>query len=201
MSRKPPPAKRPTYDDAQRARALELYGAEGLAAAHRELGIPKPTIVRWARTAGVTSAEQAAADRARTEAATRAAQLELARRVAEGRAALVPKLVAVANAALDSTVAILEAQRAVEKDAAANEGGLVKSALTSRRAVINDGPPLRAIVGAGTRAIHDLQLLTGEETERGPSGQVTVVFATPPPGDEPAPRIIDLEPDVRAVTG
>lgn len=196
MSKRPAKGKPAPYDAAARSRALELYGSQGLAAAHRELGIPKPTIVRWARAAGISSAEQAAADKARTDAATRAAQAELARRIAEGRAALVPKLVNVANMALDSTAAILEAQRAVERATAENEHGLVSSGLASRRDMVNAGPPLRAIVGAATRAIHDLQLLTGEDTERGaPTGQVTVVFATPPAvGSAPAPRVIDLAP-------
>lgn len=192
-----PPKKRTTapYDDAEKARALELYATVGLGDAHHETGIPKPTISRWARAAGVDSAEAAAAARAQTEAATRAAQAELARRVAEGRAQLVPKLVATANLALDSTLAILEAQRAVEKAAAENQNGLVGSDIMSRRSLVNDGPPLRAIVGAATRAIHDLQLLTGEETERGAAGNVTVVFAAPPPStSKTPPTIVDLEP-------
>lgn len=196
-ARKKPPAKKApaAYDAAARSRALELYGSEGLAAAHRELGIPKPTIVRWARAAGISSAEQAAADRARTEAATRAAQQELAVQIAKGRAALVPKLVHVANAALDSVGARLEAQRAVEKATLDNEYGLVSGGLMAKRDAMEAGAPLRAVIGAATRAIHDLQLLTGEETERGTTGQVTVVFAAAPSeAGRPAPKVIDLAP-------
>lgn len=204
MANRPRPPKQTSpkpYDADVRAQALELYSTRGLADAHHELGIPKPTILRWARAAGVDSAEIAAAAQARTEAATKAARLELDRRVAEGRAALVPKLVAVANAALDSSSQILAAQRAVEEAAARSADGIVSGVLISRRAVVNDGPPLRAIIGAATRAIHDLQLLTGEETERSATGQVTVVFATPPaPSSTPTPRVIDLPPALKAVT-
>ena len=41
------------YTDAQRAEALTLYEAEGPTAAGKKLGIPKETIMSWAKRAGV----------------------------------------------------------------------------------------------------------------------------------------------------
>lgn len=43
------------YDQQTQAKALALYRSEGLAAAHRETGIPKSTIRGWAKRDGVKS--------------------------------------------------------------------------------------------------------------------------------------------------
>lgn len=40
------------YTDEQRTQALELYKTEGPTAAGKKLGIPKETIMRWAKTTG-----------------------------------------------------------------------------------------------------------------------------------------------------
>lgn len=40
------------YSDAQRAEALALYESEGPTAAGKKLGIPKETIMRWAKATG-----------------------------------------------------------------------------------------------------------------------------------------------------
>ena len=53
----------PTYSDHQKSEAIRLYGSDGPTAASRELGIPKTTIIRWAKSAGVeapTAAQTAA---------------------------------------------------------------------------------------------------------------------------------------------
>lgn len=52
------------YSEQQRSEAIQLYSADGPSAASRELGIPKTTIIRWAKDAGVqppTAAQTAAA--------------------------------------------------------------------------------------------------------------------------------------------
>ena len=52
------------YSEHQRTEAIRLYSADGPSAASRELGIPKTTIIRWAKDAGVeapTAAQTAAA--------------------------------------------------------------------------------------------------------------------------------------------
>lgn len=52
------------YTEQQKAEAVRMYGTDGPTAASRELGIPKTTIIRWARAAGAeapTAAKTAAA--------------------------------------------------------------------------------------------------------------------------------------------
>ncbi|MEK6272447.1 MAG: transposase [Actinomycetota bacterium] len=63
-------AKNRTYTDEQRAKALRLYTKVGPAEASRQLGIPSPTIRKWAQLAGASSAR---ADR--VAAAVEAAKL------------------------------------------------------------------------------------------------------------------------------
>lgn len=48
------------------------------------------------------------------------------------------------------------------------------------------------MIGAGTRAAHDLQLLTGGATEQ--AGPLTVTFCVPPPDPSHRPHVIDLPP-------
>lgn len=55
------------YDADTRARALEVYAAEGSAAAEAETGVPANTVRSWARRAGVASSSDSR--RARVEAA------------------------------------------------------------------------------------------------------------------------------------
>lgn len=63
----------PTYTDDQRAEALEAYEREGPSAAARELGIPKTTIHRWAKRAGLDAppVERTAAATAHASATAR----------------------------------------------------------------------------------------------------------------------------------
>lgn len=66
-----------TYTDEQRAEAVAVYAAEGMAAAHAATGVPKGTIKDWANKADVSAPEHAdgktaAAIKARTEQMERA---------------------------------------------------------------------------------------------------------------------------------
>lgn len=62
-----------TYTDELKAEALELYQQDGPSAAARELGIPKTTIHRWAKRAGITAptAERTAAATAKAQQTSR----------------------------------------------------------------------------------------------------------------------------------
>jgi len=61
----------------QRAQALDVYREKGLAAAHHETGIPKPTITDWAVSVGIRSYGNE-----RTAAATEAIRLTREERAA-----------------------------------------------------------------------------------------------------------------------
>ena len=56
------------YTDEQKAEAVEVYRTEGMAAAHKASGVPKPSIKRWADERGVTAPERSEQTRAATEA-------------------------------------------------------------------------------------------------------------------------------------
>lgn len=64
------------YTDEQKAEAVAVYTAEGMAAAHNQTGVPKPSIKRWADEQGATAPERSE----QTKAATAARQLEWAER-------------------------------------------------------------------------------------------------------------------------
>lgn len=144
------------WTDAQRAEALDLYGTEGLAEARRRTGIPKSTIVGWARDAGVDHAAERSADKEQTAAAT----AELAVVLDQSRERRTLQLATVAELSLERLVTILE-------DAA------LVGAISPRD-----------LVGIFTRANHDLALLTGQATEHQAVEVVFNVpppAATPPP--------------------
>lgn len=56
----------------EKAHALEIYERDGLAATHRQTGIPKPTLHDWARAAGLDVAAIAGDTATKTLAATAA---------------------------------------------------------------------------------------------------------------------------------
>ncbi len=56
------------YTDEQKAHTVELYRTEGMAAAHRETGVPKPSIKRWADERGVKTERSDEQTKAATEA-------------------------------------------------------------------------------------------------------------------------------------
>jgi hypothetical protein len=117
--------------------ALRIYEHEGLAAAHKATGWSKPVIRKWAADAGIKINNEKLL--AQTRAATEVSTANRQRRIAEQKERLVDNLVAIADLAIDEQI-----ERLIE--------GAPDSKLSE-------------VVGAGTRAIHDLQLLTGESTD------------------------------------
>jgi transposase-like protein len=160
------------WSEQEREQAVALYGSDSLAAAHRETGIPKASITRWARAAGVEPGTSNRELVERTEAATTAR-----RSVVEGRALtaaekILPKLEALAMVSLENELAV--------------QIGILKG----QQPHFADGVSFRDLVGSRTRAFHDLQLLTGAATER--TEGATVIFAAPRPDRMNQPPIIDL---------
>lgn len=132
-------AKPPTarrYTDEQKAEALALYAEHGAAEAARRTGITGHSIRSWARRKGITSQVIHANARA-----TRAAVVRRQRNAEERKVALVAKLGELAELGLDTTLAAIDIAKPGDLD-------------------------LRAVIGAWTRAIHDLQLLSGGATAR-----------------------------------
>lgn len=87
-----------TYDEATKAKALELYAEHGPSHVEREMGIPKGTVSKWAQAAGTETRFLENAD-ARVKASCL--------RWAERRADLVDRMGAVAEAALERVEANL----------------------------------------------------------------------------------------------
>lgn len=193
------PAKRRTtaYPPEQRKAALLRLEADGMAETHRTTGIPKATLARWAKAEGIELDEQA---RRRTAAATEAVRARAAE-VKLGTVELLEQHIAQAGQYLATVAGVnaLAAQRiaaadpdlikiatgiagpyAVVEEADAQEAAKVALALAGLPLAVRDAE------GLLTRAIHDLQLLRGEATER---GELLVEFnvprPTPPPGDVP----------------
>lgn len=192
------PARRTTpYTAEQRAEALRLVETQGTAHAHKVTGVPKPTLTRWAKAAGL---DTEAAARRRTAAATeavraRAAEVKLGTvelleqhiaqagdylRTVAGVNALAAQRIAAADPDLIKIATGIAGPYAVVEDADAQEAAKVALALAGLPLAVRDAE------GLLTRAIHDLQLLRGEATER---GELLVEFnvprPTPPAGDVP----------------
>lgn len=89
---------RRSYTDEEKAKAVVLYRDEGPAAVQRDLGIPKATVSRWAKAAGVRTVPNK-----KTAAATEAAR----QRWEQRRGPLANKLGMVAEVLADR---ILEAE-------------------------------------------------------------------------------------------
>ena len=89
------PASKATLE--QRAQAVAVYQAKGLAAAARETGVPKPTLHRWAAEAGLDTERLTKRSDAKTAAATQTRQLSMAER----RAVLAERLLSLAETELD----------------------------------------------------------------------------------------------------
>lgn len=198
------PHKRRTapYSPEQRAEALRLVEAQGIAHAHRVTKVPKPTLSRWARAAGI-DLEPAA--RARTKAAAAAVE-ERATRARLTTTELLEQhiettgrylsTVAHANTTAAELIADLDPQliklvatiagtEAVIEDETAEAAQLRARALATLPLTVRDAE------GILTRAIHDLQLLRGEATERG-----TIVVDFP---GIPRPNPAAVEPVVRQI--
>jgi len=183
------------YDEATKAKAVAQLEAEGMAATHADTGIPKATLSRWAKAAGI-DLEGQAQDRTRAAAATVRA------RAAEVTASVVEQLeqhVAQAGDFL-GTVAGVNAY-AARLLAQVDPDKLVRYATIAGDKVRVEDPDVDEVLrvaeaigalplatrdaeGLLTRAIHDLQLLKGEATER---GELVVEFTVPRPiGTDPS---------------
>jgi hypothetical protein len=177
------------YDEGTRAKAVAQLEAEGMAATHASTGIPKATLSRWAKDAGV-DLEGAAQDRTRAAAATVRA------RAAEVTASVVEQLEAHVAQAGDflGTVAGVNAY-AARLLAGMDPDKLKRVQTLAGTAIVVEDPDVDEVLrvaeaigslplatrdaeGILTRAIHDLQLLKGEATER---GELVVEFAVPRP--------------------
>lgn len=192
------------YSVEQRAEALRLLETEGTAHAHKVTGVPKPTLTRWAKAAGIDTGEVA---RRRTASATEAVRA----RAAEVKATTVELLeghLAQAGTFL-TTIAGVNA-RAAQLIASGDPGLIeVKVGMGGPYAVLRDGSeaaelgkvalaldglPLavRDAEGIVTRAIHDLQLLAGEATER---GELIVEFGGIPRPDPSSVEVVEFDHD------
>ncbi len=173
------------WDANLKQQAITIAGRDGIAAAHRETGVPKPTITRWCKTAGVSIEEMA---QTRTAHAMTKADIVLrqAGRIEEvleeirSAAGLYLQAVTVANR--DYALAVLaEDPEDIATRVNPITGG-VEAEPTSERAraaykrvlALRHGIEDPQAVGALTRSTHDLQLLAGKATE---NQAVQVVFS------------------------
>lgn len=125
------------YEQTVRLAAVAMAVEFGLAHTSREMEIPKPTIQTWCKEAGVV-AGGAEKERERTERAIEMSLASRERRDFETRERLVELLSVIAEEA---------ARKEIE-------------------AILSGESKLPELVGARTRAIHDLELLAGRATER-----------------------------------
>lgn len=174
------PAKRRTtaYPAEQRAEAVTLLREEGMAAAHDVTGIPKATLSRWAKAEGIDLGEDA---RRRTANATEVVRERVERAKVNtvqlledhiGEAGSYLSTIVRANAAAAEAIAGLspEALKVVtfEGEEVIEVDDEQAQALAKLARALGDLPlAVRDAEGIVTRAIHDLQLLRGEATERG----------------------------------
>lgn len=189
------PARSGTYSPEDKAAALALVEEHGTAHAHRETGIPKATLSRWTKAAGI---DTAAIQRHHTAAATeavrarsaevRASTLELLEQhiaqagdylaTVAGVNALAAQLIARADPDRIEVAVGMAGPYAVVTDPLAAEVSKVALALAGLPLAVRDAE------GLLTRAVHDLQLLRGEATER---GELLVEFDVPRPTASSAP--------------
>lgn len=195
-TREAPGSKQHRFTEAERAAAVALFAEVGATEAARQTGASARTVLRWAADAGVSSPEER---RAQTEQA----RLEVERRRLEAHAQLAPMLTHVAQQAIAAQLELVTVVAEIARAARENDGNVdarLMARLSALQAAVGELSP-RSLVAMGTRAIHDLQLLTGGDTERGAAGEVRVFFAQlgpDPDGEEPV--IVDLEP-LRLVEG
>lgn len=187
------------WPDDVRERALELIrgagGRAGIAAAHTELGIPKATLSRWARDAGIDLTASAARTHAATtvRAATLAAdtttRLEYLIELASG--GLTRRLEANLDAAELDDDDLGTWDDELERFVGPGDGSAAALALRRYRH-LSTLEPTRDLVGTLTRAVHDLALLRGEATER---GDVVVRFGIPRPQTPADVRTVETGDD------
>lgn len=174
-----------------------------MAATHAGTGIPKGTLGRWAKAAGVDLGEQA---RARVQAATVATRARSAE-VSLSTVALLEHHIAQAGEYLSTVAGVnaLAAQLIAGGDPADVTTGIgmagpyavlrdgTQAAELAKVALALAGLPLavRDAEGILTRAVHDLQLLRGEATER---GELVVEFNVPRPTPSTTPVVEQPRP-------
>lgn len=143
--------RRRLYTPTERADALDLVARAGIAAAHKELGIPRPTLSTWASEAGVVP-------NSRNAQRTEEAREEALRRADERRTELVTLLSEVAVEGARLELGILNPRHELAGD--------VRVYVDEDTGTAHPYSPARLdqIVGARTRAIHDLNLITGQAT-------------------------------------
>lgn len=124
-----------TYNETEREHAVATAALNGLADASRELDIPKSTIKSWAKARGVDVADEKL--QAKVERATTMSVAMRAQRLAEAKERTVLLLAAIMELGAHRQIEILR----------------------------HESPTMVEAVGATTRAIHDMQLLTGDPTE------------------------------------
>lgn len=79
------------YTEVERAEALEVYQRDGLAAAHQACSVPKQTITRWAREAGIDTPAVTVHAAQQTKAAVNQSLLKREQRREEFRTKLLEK--------------------------------------------------------------------------------------------------------------
>lgn len=185
-----------SYPATVKAEAIARMGTHGIAATHDMMDIPKSTLSSWARDANI---DTGAVARRQTEAAS----IALRARVAQAKLSTVAMLEQhladygeflrrVGEVNVDAVQAIIEAG----PDAIERKIGLAgpyvvvtdtTAAAAADLAMALAGLPLsiRDAEGIVTRAVHDLQLLKGEATER---GEVVIEFS-----GMPRPRPAEVE--------
>lgn len=183
--------ERRSYSEEDRRVALELVEAAGIAAAHGSTGIPKATLSRWAKAAGIELDEQV---RARTRAAASAAEAKAAEvrvttvdrleRILDDQLATLEALGQLERRALEAALNV-DPEHAVMVRSGARVGELILHGIAPELAqalglaeLVSSSVVKRDVVGAATRAVHDLQLLKGDATER---GAIVVRFGIPRP--------------------
>lgn len=186
------------YPAKVRAEAETLMREEGMAAAHDATGVPKATLSRWAKAASIDLGEDA---RRRTAAATEVVKerVERARvdtvRLLEdhiGEAGSYLSTIVRVNAAAAEAIAGLDPSALelvmFEGEEVVEVNDEAAKALAKLARALGDLPlAVRDAEGIVTRAIHDLQLLRGEATER---GELVVEFGGIP---RPDPRGQDVQ--------
>jgi hypothetical protein len=185
---------------------VTLLREEGMAAAHDATGVPKATLSKWARVEGIDLGDAA---KARTASATEAVRERAARARVDtvklledhlGEAGSYLAAVVTANALAAEAIVGLAPEALVP--IVDPETGEVRIGITDETvartktlALALSSLPLavRDAEGIVTRAIHDLQLLKGEATER---GELVVEFGGIP-RPHPATQEVDqhAEPD------
>lgn len=138
-----------SYSDEEKAKAVARSVERSVTATAEEMNINPSNIRRWARDAGVDLSDEYS--RARTAAATKAAQMKRRQQVEESKGRQSVLLATIAELAGTLEVDVL-------KD--------VRKKITAGETLDKLPVTLREIVGARTRALHDLSLLNGEATER-----------------------------------